>query len=302
MARINIEDTLFKDSRWFNLLIKAGCQYKALGLVTSAWMLAQEYWLKQQSIPQKAWLKDLDILIEVGLAEVTEDGSIYVKGSRDAFKWLNQRSSAGKLSLQKREETKESGRKFVERPSTTVERPLDGSQPLTLPLTLSHTLNKNIRTKGDDFAESEVQEQNFQVAAVPQPSLEKPKKLKPKKATNMHPGAREAIAVYQEAYREKYSTRALMAPKEIGLLSNLLTVHGLEKVKLLLQAYVQMPGERNWFALKKHDLGTFYQNLNAVNVAIATGEGTGEDQISKALREISEQENLAGNEVACVKI
>ena len=82
MARINIEDSLFKDRRFLKLLTKLGCEYKALGMISSAWILAQENWLKYKCIPEKAWPKDLDILIEVELAERIEGGDVYVKGSR----------------------------------------------------------------------------------------------------------------------------------------------------------------------------------------------------------------------------
>lgn len=96
MARINIEDSLFKDSRWWNLMIKLGCQYKGLGYLTKAWILAQEHWIEYKAIPLKAWPKELDILIEVELAEKTDDGFVYVKGSKKAFGWLEQRVEAGR--------------------------------------------------------------------------------------------------------------------------------------------------------------------------------------------------------------
>lgn len=96
MSRINIEESLFRDQRWINLLIKTGCQYKAMGLLASAWILAQQNWLKFGYVPKKAWPKDLDILIDVELAIVQEDGNIYVKGSKRSCSWLEQRVEAGR--------------------------------------------------------------------------------------------------------------------------------------------------------------------------------------------------------------
>lgn len=96
MARINIENSLFKDARFLDLIIHCGCRFKALGLITSAWILAQEHWLKYRAIPKKAWAKELDILVKLELAEPLENGDIYVKGSKKAFSWLEQKSEAGR--------------------------------------------------------------------------------------------------------------------------------------------------------------------------------------------------------------
>lgn len=137
MSRINIEDSLFKDSRFFDLLIKCGCKYKALGIVTSAWILAQEHWLKYRSIPKKAWPKDLDILIEFKLAEKLENGDIYIKGSKNAFKWLEQKSDAGKKAKTSNE---------IKRPPALTDdngrsTGGNGSNPLTPTLTLTPSLS-----------------------------------------------------------------------------------------------------------------------------------------------------------------
>lgn len=108
MARINIEDSLFKDARWWKLIIKVGCQYKGLGYLTKAWILAQEHWIEYGNVPSKAWPEELDILIEMELAVRNDDGSVYVKGSKKAFSWLEQRVEAGrKGGLKKRTQNEE---------------------------------------------------------------------------------------------------------------------------------------------------------------------------------------------------
>lgn len=105
MARINIEDSLFKDKRWIRLIIKTGCEHKALGILCGAWILSQTHWLRYRSIPEKAWPKDFDVLIEVELATRRSDGTVYVKGSQKAFKWLDQRSESGQKSSEKKLES-----------------------------------------------------------------------------------------------------------------------------------------------------------------------------------------------------
>jgi hypothetical protein len=97
MARINIEDALFTDDRWIKLVLKVGNKNLALGLVTGAWILAQKHWLKHKMIPKKAWSSEYDPLIEVELATRRADGNVYVKGSKKAFGWYEQRVEAGRL-------------------------------------------------------------------------------------------------------------------------------------------------------------------------------------------------------------
>lgn len=101
VARINIEDSIFRDDRWLDLLLKTGCKYKSLGIVTSGWILSQRFWLEFGYIPKKHWPKDLEILIVVGFAEAVENG-IYIKGSKKAFSWLDQKASAGRNTSEKK--------------------------------------------------------------------------------------------------------------------------------------------------------------------------------------------------------
>jgi len=95
MARINIEDKLFRDMRWFKLIELCGGTLNALGMLCSAWILAQQNWLKYGSIPAKSWPKELENLIKVELATRREDGSVYIKGSKRSFAWLTVRSDGG---------------------------------------------------------------------------------------------------------------------------------------------------------------------------------------------------------------
>ena len=138
MARINIDDSLFKDSRYINLLIKVGDKDKALGIVVSAWMVAQRFFLNEKYdrlIPFSAWENQgcSNLLLEFGLAEKREKG-VYVMGSNDQFGWLIQRSEAGKRKMGGADSHQE--KQIVNK--TGVQRlgtGRNGSEPLTLPLT-----------------------------------------------------------------------------------------------------------------------------------------------------------------------
>lgn len=64
--------------------------------MAQAWVLAQNNWIEHRSVPVSEWIDDLNVLIEVGLAEKINDELIYVKGSKKAFLWLEQRVEAGR--------------------------------------------------------------------------------------------------------------------------------------------------------------------------------------------------------------
>ena len=144
MARINIEDSLFKEKAFEKLVIKLGGRRQALGALVELWMVAQKFYLttvNDRMIPLNEWTREelCDELIECGFAEHRDNG-IYVRGSEKQFSWLVQRSDAGKSSARIKAEKK----------STTVnDRPttVNGSQPLTLTPTLTLTQNAVVDQK-----------------------------------------------------------------------------------------------------------------------------------------------------------
>lgn len=100
MARLNIEDSLFKDPRFMELAIKLGDRHRALGAVVEAFMVAQEFYLNLASkhmIPLNEWKrrKLTDAIIDCGLAELRGE-FIHVCGSEKQFEWLIQRQEAGR--------------------------------------------------------------------------------------------------------------------------------------------------------------------------------------------------------------
>lgn len=145
MARINIEDTLFKDDSFSELTIKLGSKTMAIGAIVEAFILAQKHYLttvNDRLIPLNEWqrLKVGSAIVESGFAEIRKNG-VYVRGSNEQFSWLLQRSEAGKSSAKMKAKAR----------STTVDfrstKP-DGSQPLTPTLTLTLKKEKNTTTTG----------------------------------------------------------------------------------------------------------------------------------------------------------
>lgn len=100
MARINIEESLFKHHRFIDLCLFAGNRFIAVGWLFWLWKLAQEFYLKSPhgTIPFEDWNNSglPEIIIEYGFASKTESG-IAVKGAEKHFAWLKQRSEGGKI-------------------------------------------------------------------------------------------------------------------------------------------------------------------------------------------------------------
>lgn len=128
MARINVEDSLYKDLRFINLIVKFGSLEMALGSMVRAWSLAQEHYLDEANerlIPHDEWnrQKIRNEILEVGLAEQRAMG-IYVHGAKEQFEWLIQKQEAGKKSGETRQKKGKKNHQNSEHPSSSVEHPL----------------------------------------------------------------------------------------------------------------------------------------------------------------------------------
>jgi hypothetical protein len=138
LSRINIEDSIYKDPRFSDLILLLGSRVAAIGALVEAWSLAQKWYLSNDRlVPIEEWQKHKvpDAVIEVGLAKL-ENGKIRVSGADEQFKWLLQRSDAGKKSHAKSLKKKSVDRN---RPLTTD----NVRNPLTLSPSPSLTLNSN---------------------------------------------------------------------------------------------------------------------------------------------------------------
>lgn len=162
MARINIEDSIYKDNRFFKLSLKLGSREAAIGSLIFAWSLAQKFYLNEETnrrIPLSEWdtQEIKNEIIEVKLARVI-DGFVEVEGSEKEFNWLFQKSAAGKSLSPKKLKQLEDARSArwekslngSERNQTKVERNVNGSEALTLSLTLSQ--------KEEELSSSEISE------------------------------------------------------------------------------------------------------------------------------------------------
>lgn len=82
MARINIEQAWWSDSRRAMLGRLVGSQSQADGIMMSAWRTAQTYWSKGELVPTAIWetIEHHDLIVRTQLAFVRENG-VYVAGS-----------------------------------------------------------------------------------------------------------------------------------------------------------------------------------------------------------------------------
>lgn len=148
MARINIEDSVFKDGRFIDLCIDLGDKQKALGCLVWAFIIAQKYYLDESNdrlIPLNEWQRQSceNKLIDFGLAEIREKG-VYVCGSENQFNWLIQRSEAGKKGGGSNR-IKRQKKATVDQRSLTVEQPLTLTPSLTPSLSLNSYSSNNLK-------------------------------------------------------------------------------------------------------------------------------------------------------------
>ena len=142
MARINIEDSLFKDQRFTDLCIKLGSRPLALGWLVEAWLLAQEGVSADNPsgvISVEKWKarRMCDLILEVGLAEVC-GGQIEMAGADKSFNWLIQRqAAASKGGIARAEKYKNQALMESAGIVPTGSRPASGLSPLTPSPTLT---------------------------------------------------------------------------------------------------------------------------------------------------------------------
>lgn len=236
MARINIEDSLFKDGRFIDLAIKLGSRRSALGALMEAFIIAQEFYLSTDNdrlVPIKEWERQriAPEIVEVGLAEKREHG-IYVHGSDKQFGWLIQRSEAGKRNKGQKKETTVNDR------STEP----NGSNPLPLTLSLSPSLTTN--SSSDSFP--------GEVAKKPKPAK---KVLQPE-----HQALNKRIwEAYLTSFRTRYSTDPLRNPKVNGIISQLATRLGVH-APLVVEFFL------------KHNEARYVRTLHAIELCLKDAE------------------------------
>lgn len=144
MARLNIEDSLFKDGRFTELALAFGSRHMAIGAVVDLFLVAQEFYLKQPNrmIPMRDFeLRKCSMkAIEAGFGEIVDSNFVYVYGSKEQFSWLLQKQEAGSSVTEKKIDSLKRAREAkklkyeanrLNGACTESERSLYASEPLT---------------------------------------------------------------------------------------------------------------------------------------------------------------------------
>ena len=145
VARINVDDGLFKDNRFMELVIKTGGLENALGALVHAWIVAQKYWFpNRQPIPKTVWKAQRlnDAILEAGMAEDMGEGYRLI-GSEEQFLWLFNAAKAGNASA----ESKKKSGNAVKRRSRAVQPVSTSSSFLSSPISISNS-NTPLPPKG----------------------------------------------------------------------------------------------------------------------------------------------------------
>ncbi len=268
MARINIEDSIWSDSRFMKLLLKLQDERTAIGAVVMAWKIAQKYWCPDKKpIPHIEWLRS-NIgreFIDVGLADEKEDG-VYVRGSEKHFAWWFEKQDAGRRSAESRKKKYGSSQpqkpdNFVEQTSNTTdfcskipEQVFENPRTSFSSSFSFSNSKKNIRLKAPTDCVSVAPQSNLVGLKVPQKKNQS-----------------EFIKAYVDAYQERYKTRpsCIDDSKTWGRVGHFVKNRPMQACVHLIQVYLQL--DDPWFIKKFHDLETFFQNVNKVAVSLNHG-------------------------------
>lgn len=82
------------------------------------------------------------------------------------------------------------------------------------------------------------------------------------------------IGCYVLAWQQRWGkkSRPHIDGKAQGIIKRMLKTVDEQRLCELVQVFCQMPGERDWYAIKRHDLATLEANLSDVGLALDNGE------------------------------
>lgn len=238
MARINIEDSLFKDLRFLELCIITGNSATALGELIYMWVAAQQHYLSDGEIPNDKFVKLRlsENVIKVGLAERSSTG-VRVCGQDAQFAWLKQTQEAGRASAKKRGNAQPKKHRTVVRENDNARSTCVDGSSTSLSISLSNSISTSNSNNKQKYENS-----------------------------SFH---REKVAAFCRGWRYKYNAQYKFIPKELGLLRNQFKDTSLENFESLVSAYFEMNNAK--FISKRHSFTEFYFSLQEINHFMQTG-------------------------------
>lgn len=157
MARINVEDELFTDKRFINLMMKLGSIEMALGALVRCWVVAQRYYkTSDRGIPLAEWNEQelKTEIIDVGLARIDGD-FVVIAGGQKHFGWLRDRIDAGfnggkKSGISRREIIEKFAKQNEAKRSKRKQNEPSSSSSSSSSLSFSSSKKENIRASGGE--------------------------------------------------------------------------------------------------------------------------------------------------------
>lgn len=257
MPRINIEESLWRDNRFQDLLILVKNRHIAKGMILELWIVAQKFWLASKGcgIPKPAWEKEglPNELIQAGLAR--DDGEfVYAIGSKEQFAWMDAASAKGKFGGPAAAKSRVENKGKLKRPKSSQHVP---ARPSTSSISTSFSASASTSASCSDSKDKIL----YSVGAQPPLALESVKSP-----------IGFFIANYVNAYQLRYgmNARPALSGKVQGQIKRFLSDTPLERACQLAQTYLQMNDA--WFVTKAHDFGTFVENLSKIGLALDTGK------------------------------
>lgn len=274
MARLNIEDSLFKDHAFMELVALTGNRWVAMGMVMEGFMLAQKFYFDEEHdrcIPLKDFQRcKLEPLIAVGMAEQLPHG-VRMRGSKKAFAWLVQKVNAGKSSAAARAKGPKTPKKKTQvnaattalnEASTTV----NGAQPLSLSPSLTPPLVQDL---------------------VPAP---KGSKRARNKLTADEQNLNKAIWIaYSQAYAKRYKLEPLRNAMINGQINNLRKKLGKDAVPV---AHFFVCHNKSYYVGKTHTFGLCLQDAETLHTQWRKGRTITEGDIKNFEKRSQEQSQI----------
>lgn len=262
MARINIDDSIFRTNEWTQLLLILRCRERAIGALIWAYIVSQRYWYPNRNpIPHEIWKSENlnQAVLSSGWAQVRDNGILMIECER-MFKWLFDAKSKGRLgglaSAQKKRKSSKSN-KTTKEVQPQLEHSLAQLNQINLPILPLPLSPIPILPLDNGKKSKNVSIETKEVTSFPLSHKDSSEDL------------RLVMADYIVAYRSRFGTDPVRSGKIVGTWRRLLSQLGRERVTLLYQVYLQMKDP--WFEKKKWDLSTFESNLEKIHLAAAQG-------------------------------
>jgi hypothetical protein len=271
MARINIEECWWTDPRRSKLVKLVGDENAADGMAVRMWRLAQEFWGRSRGLVPTEIFETLEAnakLIQAKLAEVRGE-YVYVKGSSQYLDWHAERKEKAAENGQK------GGRKSAQRPRNAKGQLLKCPSNSQAPSKQKPSTSKPSDSDSDSDSDSRSGTGSGQGSTGLQPAAESP----------------SVIKLYCDLWKARYKSQRSpdIRGKTAGQLNGLAKDLGLDRARVLITAYLQMPDE--WFVTKTHDVSTLLSNLAKVALFADSGRMITRSDI-KQLEKKHESSNL----------